>query len=252
MPSPGTPRLSHLAYHLDHIDDQIGHSIAALRHYDDVGLLRPRLVEQTSGYRRYGLDQVVSGRLIRALRAVDLPLDALREVVAASDASVTRSVLVEHRSRLSERARALTEMIASLDDYIENGVQMAANKGCRIAEINIGVNDLDEGRRFYEAAFAVEFTEERHDDGPLHFYAAFGTWPSDEFFLLNLSDAERDPYRAGRADCGFLVDDLDQVHTRAVAAGGTELSPPRDVSGMPRTSTIVDPSGNLINLYQNS
>jgi predicted enzyme related to lactoylglutathione lyase len=190
--------------------------------------------------------------LIRALRAVDLPLDALREFVAANDVGAARSVLVEHRSRLCERGRALTQMIAALDDYIENGVHMAETEGCRIVEINVGVNDLDEARRFYEAAFSVEFTEEHHDDDPLHFYAAFGSWPSDEFFLLNLSDANRDPYRAGRADFGILVDDLGRVHARAIAAGGTEVSPPREISGMPRTSTIVDPSGNCINLYQNA
>ena len=229
-----------------------GLSIPTLRHYDDVGLLLPASVEATSGYRRYGLDQVAIGRQIRALRTVDMPIDDIREVIAARDAGVTRSALVEHRSRLSDRRDAVTEMIARVDNYIENGVPVSEPKGCRVAEINLGVTDLDEGRRFYEAVFAVEFSEERHDDGPRHLFAAFGSWPGDEFFLLNLSDAERDPHRAGRADFGLLVDDLDAVHTRAVAAGGSELMPPRDVSGMPRTSTIVDPSGNLINLYQNA
>jgi DNA-binding transcriptional MerR regulator len=229
-----------------------GLSIPTLRHYDDVGLLLPVAVDTNSGYRRYGLEQVGIGRLIRALRAVDMPIDAMRDAVAASGLDATRSALVEHRSRLAGRRQAVTEMIATLDDYIENGVPMAEQKGCRVAEINLGVADLDEGRRFYEAVFAVEFTEERHDDGPRHLFAAFGSWPSDEFFLLNLSDGSHDPHRAGRADFGFLVDDLDAVHKRAIKAGGTELMPPRHVSGMPRTSTIVDPSGNLINLYQNA
>ena len=123
---------------------------------------------------------------------------------------------------------------------------------CRIVEINLGFDDLDEARKFYEAVFAVEFTEERHGDGPVHLFAAFGSWPSDEFFLLNLGAATRDPYRAGRADFGFLVGDLGAVHQRAVAAGGTELVAPHDASGMPRTSTVVDPGGNLVNLYQNA
>ena len=229
-----------------------GLSIPTLRHYDDVGLLRPVSVSSRSGYRRYGLEQVAVGRLIGALRAVDLSIDAIREVIATDDASATRSALVEHRSRLSERRRALSEMISVLDDYIENGVRMAEVKGCRIVEINIGVNDVEEARRFYEAVCSVEFSEERHDDGPRHLFATFGSWPGDEFFLLNLSDAERDSHRAGRANFGFLVDDLDVVHERGVASGGIEISPPADVSGMPRTSALVDPSGNLINLYQNA
>jgi predicted enzyme related to lactoylglutathione lyase len=143
-------------------------------------------------------------------------------------------------------------MIETLDDYIENGVRMRATTPCRVVEINLGVDDLEQARRFYEAAFEVEFTDDRHDDGFVHLLGAFGAWPSDEFFLLNISDATNDPYRAGRGDFGFLVDDLEAVHRRAVAAGGTEISAPRDESGMPRTSTVVDPSGNLINLYQNA
>jgi predicted enzyme related to lactoylglutathione lyase len=85
----------------------------------------------------------------------------------------------------------------------------------------------------------------------VHLLAAFGSWPSDEFFLLNISDATDDPYRAGRANFGFLVDDLEAVHGRALAAGGTEISAPRDMTGMPRHSAVVDPSGNLVSLYQN-
>jgi DNA-binding transcriptional MerR regulator len=229
-----------------------GLSIPALRHYDEIGLLHPASVDVSTAYRRYDLDQVATGRLIRALRAVELPIDAVREVVAADTATTTRAVLRAHRSMLAERGRALAEVIAVMDDYIENGVRMRDTTACRIVEINLGVANVEEARRFYEAAFGVEFTEDRHGDGFVHLLAAFGSWPSDEFFLLNISDATHDPYRAGRADFGFLVDDLDAVHRRAVAAGGTEMSPPREVSGMPRTSTIIDPGGNVVNLYQNA
>jgi PhnB protein len=146
----------------------------------------------------------------------------------------------------------LADNVALLDDYLENGVRMVGSTTSRICEINLGVNDLEAARVFYEAVFAVEFTEEQHGDGPKHLCAAFGAWPGDEFFLLNLSAATRDPFRAGRADFGFLVDDLELAHRRATAAGGSELSPPEHVEGMPRTSRIADPSGNLINLYQNA
>ena len=82
--------------------------------------------------------------------------------------------------------------------------------------------------------------------------ASFGKWPSDQFFLLNISEAGRRPDRAGKACFGFLVDDLDAVHKRAVAAGATETHAPHDASRMPRTSSVPDPSGNLINLYQDA
>jgi predicted enzyme related to lactoylglutathione lyase len=185
-------------------------------------------------------------------RAVDLPIDEVRDLLDADEAA-TASALCAHRSRLEARSRALTELVDTLDDYIRNGVRMSrATPSCRVAEVNLGVDDVEAARRFYEATFELEFTEDRHDDGFVHLLAAFGSWPSDEFFLLNISDGSDDPFRAGRANFGFLVDDLDAVHARALAAGGTEIAAPHDASGMPRCSAVVDPSNNLLNLYQNA
>jgi DNA-binding transcriptional MerR regulator len=230
-----------------------GLSIPTLRHYDDVGLLHPLAVDDRSGYRRYGLDQVPIARLIRALRAVEVPIEAIRDILdARNDDDAARRILRSHRNDLVARSREVADMIAALNDYIEEGLRMPEPVSCRIVEVNIGVENLDDARRFYEAVFGVPLTEERHGDGPSHLFAAFGSWPSSEFFLLNLSDAERDPYRAGRANFGFLVDDLDAAHKRGLVAGGTEISAPHDEPGMPRTSAIVDPSNNLIHLYQNA
>jgi DNA-binding transcriptional MerR regulator len=228
-----------------------GLSITALRHYDEVHLLVPASVDPSTGYRRYTTAQLKTARLIRLLRAVDLPIDGIRELLAASDPDAGRSLLVAHRTRLHERAETLNEMLSTLDAYIEKGTTMADKPPCRVAEINLGVNEIEQARNFYEAAFRVEFTEDHHEDGFWHLMAAFGSWPSDEFFLLNIHEARFDEYRAGRADFGLLVDDLDAVHTRALAAGGVELAAPHDASGMPRCSTICDPSGNSITLYQN-
>jgi DNA-binding transcriptional MerR regulator len=229
-----------------------GLSIDALRHYDEVGLLRPAHVDPANSYRRYRLEQVAVARRIRALRTVDLPIEAIRDVRDADDGT-TAEILRAHRAQLDQRSRILTEMIETLDDYVENGVRMkATTPPCRVAEINLGVADVDAARRFYEATFGLEFTEDRHDDGFVHLLAAIGSWPSDEFFLLNIHDGTDDSYRAGRANFGFLVDDLDSVHKRAIAAGGTEMIAPHDAMGMPRCSTVIDPGNNVVNLYQNA
>jgi DNA-binding transcriptional MerR regulator len=229
-----------------------GLSIDALRHYDEIGLLLPAEVDTATSYRRYRLEQVPAAKRIRALRAVDLPIDEIRALADADDER-TRAALRVHRARLGERSRALADTIETLDDYIENGVPMKqTTPPCRVAEINLGVDDVDAARRFYEATFGLEFTEDRHEDGFVHLLAAFGSWPSDEFFLLNIIDGADDPYRAGRANFGLLVDDLDAVHKRAIAAGGTEMIAPRDMVGMPRSSTVIDPGNNLVNLYQNT
>jgi len=173
-----------------------GLSIVALRHYDEVGLLAPAVVDARSGYRRYRLEQVRDARVIAALRAVDVPIDAIREAIIGGEAAM-RSVLVAHRDTLAARHAALTEWMTTLDAYIENGVNMAKPTGSRVCEINLGVNDLDAARAFYEAVFAVEFSEERHGDGPVHLFAAFGVWPSDEFFLLTSARPSGTPTAPG-------------------------------------------------------
>jgi DNA-binding transcriptional MerR regulator len=83
-----------------------GLSIAALRHYDDVGLLRPVSVDASTAYRRYSLEQVATGRLVRALRAVELPIDVIREIVDTADTRTTTAALRTHRARLLEEERS--------------------------------------------------------------------------------------------------------------------------------------------------
>jgi PhnB protein len=43
---------------------------------------------------------------------------------------------------------------------------------------------------------------------------------------------------------------VDDAHLRALDAGATESYPPVDKPWKPRSSCVIDPSGNLIDLYQ--
>ena len=63
-----------------------GLTVKALRHYDAEGVLQPREVDPSTSYRHYGTEQVERARLIRRLRDLDVPLDVLRDVLAAEDA----------------------------------------------------------------------------------------------------------------------------------------------------------------------
>ena len=59
-------------------------SLKALRLYNQLGLLMPRYVDPETGYRYYHADQLDHGRLIRMLRAMEMPLAAIRQVLAAT------------------------------------------------------------------------------------------------------------------------------------------------------------------------
>jgi len=224
-----------------------GLSVPALRHYGEAGVLTPARVDPQTGYRYFRPEQVREGRLIRTLRAIDLSLDDIAAVLDDPDPDQVRAVLLRHRERLSDRAGLLSQQLTVLDEYIEKGVSVPTLHGNRIVMINIPVNNLAQSRRFYEEMLQVEFAEESHDDGPAHLNATFGEWNTSSWFLLSLWP---DDDRAGTADIGFLVENLDRAYERARSAGAASVHAPRFTDGMPRTALVTDPSGNHIGLYQ--
>jgi DNA-binding transcriptional MerR regulator len=56
-------------------------SLKALRLYDELGLLPPAAVDDSTGYRYYRDDQIERARLIALLRRLDMPLDRISQVV---------------------------------------------------------------------------------------------------------------------------------------------------------------------------
>jgi len=94
-------------------------SIKALRAYHEAGLLVPAEVDPQTGYRSYSLAQLTDATIIRRLRQLDVPLEAIREVLDARDPAVTGKVLAEHgavlEERLSATQRAIDELYVALD-----------------------------------------------------------------------------------------------------------------------------------------
>ena len=77
--------------------------IKALRHYDELGLLRPARVD-ASGYRYYSRAQARDAIAIALLRSLDLPLPAIKAILATSSM---------HAALEAERARLERELARS-------------------------------------------------------------------------------------------------------------------------------------------
>lgn len=85
----------------------------ALRLYEDKGLLAPDHVDPATGYRWYAEQQVADGRLVAMLRAVDMPLATISEVLQAPVGH--RSAIVgrywyDVERRLDERRRVISTL----------------------------------------------------------------------------------------------------------------------------------------------
>jgi PhnB protein len=115
--------------------------------------------------------------------------------------------------------------------------------------INVGVRDLREAVRFYEAVFDTTF-ETREADGRLVHARLRFDW-DDAFFLFNLRErGDHEPHRDHTSAFGFTVEDLEEAHRRALAAGAVEQVAPVDEEGLPRHARFQDPSGNRVVLWQ--
>src|SRR5262245_25978942 len=161
-----------------------GLSVPTLRHYDEVGILKPAHVDPHTGYRRYRREQLPLAHEILALREVDLPIEEVRAVLDARDEAARAAILVAHKGRLAERGRELARHVARVERYIERGIHMESVSGFRPVAINVGVQDLSEAIAFYESVFGATF--ELDSGQPRHARLRFGA--GDSFFLFNLRE----------------------------------------------------------------
>src|SRR5687768_4596589 len=60
-------------------------SVKALRHYDEVGLLRPDFVDPETGYRYYRREQARTALAIAMLRSIGLPIPSVRALLAGGN-----------------------------------------------------------------------------------------------------------------------------------------------------------------------
>jgi DNA-binding transcriptional MerR regulator len=94
-------------------------SVRSLRAYHEAGLLVPAVVDPRTGYRSYSIAQLTDAAVIRRLRALDVPLEAIGQILEARDPDTTRKVLREHGAVLEERLaatqRAVDDLYTALD-----------------------------------------------------------------------------------------------------------------------------------------
>jgi DNA-binding transcriptional MerR regulator len=90
-------------------------TIPALRHYDELGLLRPAWIDPDTGYRYYSIAQALDAERIRVLRSVDMSLDEIRAVLAERDPAGLRDRLERHRHGLEDRIQGYHAALVVLD-----------------------------------------------------------------------------------------------------------------------------------------
>ncbi len=89
-------------------------SVKALRHYHDVGVLEPAAIDPHSGYRSYDAGQVTSAQVIRRLRDLGMPLDAIRSVLAAPDLAARNREIAAHLEQMERQLEQTQAAVSGL------------------------------------------------------------------------------------------------------------------------------------------
>jgi DNA-binding transcriptional MerR regulator len=93
-------------------------SVKMLRHYHRIGLLEPADVDPGTGYRRYTTEQLPTAQVIRRFRALDMPLEEIQAVLAASDVRTRTERIAAHLSRLEDELGRTQRAVVSLRDLL--------------------------------------------------------------------------------------------------------------------------------------
>jgi protein phosphatase len=92
-------------------------SAKALRLYDELGLLRPVVVDPGNGYRRYAPEQLERARVVAWLRRIGMPLAEIRTVVELSAAEAAGAV-ERYWRRVEADTDVKRELAAALVEYL--------------------------------------------------------------------------------------------------------------------------------------
>ncbi|MEI8408101.1 MerR family transcriptional regulator [Kribbella sp. CCNWLY201] len=227
-----------------------GLSIPTLRHYDDIGLLRPAEVDSRTGYRRYSSVQVDTARRIRLLREAELSTDDIGRILDG-DASDARAVLARQRLMLRERTGRVEALLDQLAQDLEGDPpQMKSAADFGLAAVNIGVDSdaaLEIACTFWGELLGVQL----EDWGSGSRQVVLGEGDAISFLNIRVRSTD-EPQYGHRSAFGLGVVGLDDAHQRALAAGAGEHFPPTDGENMPRHSRFADPVGNRVVLWESA
>jgi DNA-binding transcriptional MerR regulator len=185
-----------MAWSIAQVARMSGVTSRTLRHYDDIGLLRPAYTDD-SGRRHYERHELVRLQQILVLRELGVGLDRIAEVLAGATSQAEalrlhRKWLLEERDRLDRLAATVTRTIEEL----EGGNRMS------VEDLFSGFEpDSAQARRL--AAEAAE----RWGDTAVESRQRVKGWSKEKWAAVNRQGADATAKLAELAKAGLAADD---------------------------------------------
>ena len=92
-------------------------TIKTLRHYDEIGLLKPAYIDEFTGYRYYASEQLPMLHEILALRQMGF---SLNEIAKVQEGVSVESVLIKKKTELLKKISEETMKLSQVEHYLHN------------------------------------------------------------------------------------------------------------------------------------
>jgi DNA-binding transcriptional MerR regulator len=94
-------------------------SAGTLRHYEQMGMLKPEFVDENTGYRYYSTRQFESLNTIRYLRMMDVPLPEIGKFLKNRDIDTIQNLLLQQKEVIKEKQRKLQIVERKIDNRLQ-------------------------------------------------------------------------------------------------------------------------------------
>ena len=129
-------------------------TVQTLRHYDQMGLLKPLIVDESSKYRYYSIDQCARLDMIQYMKCLGMSLEAIKQQFDQNDIESFDQMLFNQSHWIHNQLESLKAMEEAVREYRRNiSKYMSAPK---LGEVFLeyidrrGVYAYDTGMNFYE------------------------------------------------------------------------------------------------------
>lgn len=105
-------------------------TIKALRYYHKMGILIPKYIDETTGYRYYSIEQFIYIDVIKGCRALGTSISELQEIFKECDTEKLLKFLDKKKEEAKENIKKMKEVIQNIDklnDSVQNSRKILSN-----------------------------------------------------------------------------------------------------------------------------
>lgn len=102
-------------------------SASSIRHYEQLGMLKPEYTDTKTGYRYYSPKQFEIFNAIKYLRAPDMPLEEINDFLNNKDVEKIEEKLIRQKQAVAEKQRELARIERKIDNRLR---QLEDAKSC--------------------------------------------------------------------------------------------------------------------------